>query len=569
MESQGVELRVVGGEQDGLSLSIGPSRLRVVIGRGEGVDLRITGDQSLSRRHAEVEWLDGSVLVRNLSTQGLSINGRPTKGTLVIKAGGQFVCGATSFLVAELVAEAGTIDLRRSALLETGSSEPRHKQGSGRESRAPEPSLPRPAARAGSARQSGQSSRSYEPSEDAGFDAQGVFHMGDTAIAMSRPRAAEDPPRLNLVAVLIGLAVIAWPLAGWFVLGPMLQSNPGLLLRGLALAALSAAPFLLLFKALDASGRVLWRHYLTAAVWGASVGAGFALILNTAAGEALESAIGVRSGGVTVILVAPLVEELLKALGVVALFYAFPRRFDDALEGLVLGAASGLGFAMTENAFYHAQLALAGEGALAWTSYRAVVSGLFGHPLYTAMLGAGLGFRRELPEGHSARPFAPFLGLVLALGLHMFWNGAMVIVGSMAGKDLGALLLVTAVVGGSGLLFFGCVLLVVLRRERGILIQWLASEREAGFVTDAEFESLRPIFGRIFDQLAGLARGLGEYRLRRRLGRAQVELAYRKRALARGAVQEGEEIDAQLLALREDIRDLRNALSEGPGVGAP
>jgi len=89
-------------------------------------------------------------------------------------------------------------------------------------------------------------------------------------------------------------------------------------------------------------------------VWGGTVGCGFSLVLNTAGSQYLSAFIG--SGDAyttTAILIAPLVEEVIKGTAVLVLFWILHDEFDNVLEGLILGAASGMGFALVENSIYN------------------------------------------------------------------------------------------------------------------------------------------------------------------------------------------------------------------------
>lgn len=138
-----------------------------------------------------------------------------------------------------------------------------------------------------------------------------------------------------------------------------------------------------------------------------------AFVLDQAAqtGHALQVAVGPT-------VVAPLVEEPAKALILLPVLMA--RNFDGPTDGFVYGAAAGLGFGMTENAFYF--LSVLGNVEVWWdtvairTAFSAVM-----HGACTAMVGAGLGW------GRFRRWWGLLLGgsfaMMLAVGLHAWWNG--------------------------------------------------------------------------------------------------------------------------------------------------
>jgi RsiW-degrading membrane proteinase PrsW (M82 family) len=220
-----------------------------------------------------------------------------------------------------------------------------------------------------------------------------------------------------LVVALLGLAGCLS--TGLFIVLPTLLQHPVILLQATAFGLLPAIPYVLLIKLLDRNAQIPWKNYLACVAWGGTVGCGFSLVLNMLGGEALRSVIGATSPddafATTAVFVAPIVEEVVKGLAVLFVFWILHDEFDNVLEGMVLGAASGLGFALVENSIYNIQfLAQPGGGTptlLAMGTYRALVNALIGHPVYTAMFGAGLGLLRETPRGGPVRYLLPVAGL--------------------------------------------------------------------------------------------------------------------------------------------------------------
>lgn len=113
--------------------------------------------------------------------------------------------------------------------------------------------------------------------------------------------------------------------------------------------------------------------------------------------------------------IAPFVEELTKALGVLK---AKKRRMLVELEnGIVYGAAAGLGFAATENLLYESTSYLA-DGMEAFV-YTAVLRSLSSALLHaTASSLVGLGIARSALQGKSWLPY--YLGAVALHGLFNF-----------------------------------------------------------------------------------------------------------------------------------------------------
>lgn len=132
---------------------------------------------------------------------------------------------------------------------------------------------------------------------------------------------------------------------------------------------------------------------------------------------------------IMVVLVAPIVEELAKALGLRLIRDDHPEPED----GYIYGGAVGLGFAATENAIYIMYaLALAGEdSAIATALYRGVAtvalhgaaSAVAGHGIWRARYGGPVAKRgadvAAATWGHS---WWALWGIAAAIGLHIAYN---------------------------------------------------------------------------------------------------------------------------------------------------
>jgi RsiW-degrading membrane proteinase PrsW (M82 family) len=121
---------------------------------------------------------------------------------------------------------------------------------------------------------------------------------------------------------------------------------------------------------------------------------------------------------VPVAVLGPISEEVAKAA--IFLWLLRSRHFDNATDGFVYGAASGLGFAMTENALYFSTV-----GAAAPEFFATVVVGrtLFsagGHLCATSVFGAIVGHVRFRPL--MARRVATVAALALASLAHGTFN---------------------------------------------------------------------------------------------------------------------------------------------------
>ncbi|MFG2037687.1 PrsW family intramembrane metalloprotease [Dactylosporangium sp. NPDC048998] len=163
--------------------------------------------------------------------------------------------------------------------------------------------------------------------------------------------------------------------------------------------------------------------------WGACVATGVALVVNTAGSYFAEKA-GL-SGALVAVLLAPLIEESMKALGPVLLFWRRPRAYSGIIDGIVYCGLSATGFAMVENILYlgfkgygdYAEKSGPASGAAALVGIfivRILMSG-FAHPLFTSMTGIGLGVASR-SSTKAVRFLAPLAGLLTAMMLHGSWN---------------------------------------------------------------------------------------------------------------------------------------------------
>src|SRR5215204_4007538 len=261
------------------------------------------------------------------------------------------------------------------------------------------------------------------------------------------------------------------------------------------------------------------RAVLACFTWGA-VGA---ILFSVATGLlfqfAIEETLGAEVAEVaSVVIGAPLVEESFKGIAVLAVLVFARDEIDSTLDGLVYGALVGVGFAMTENILYFGQAYLEGGlgefGTLVLS--RAVVGG-FGHPAYTAITGAAIGWSRGRYGRGIARVLVPILGWALAVILHTAWNGGLVLTSVLMDQDAGLLKLVavqTAIVIVPAVLVLYAIARMSARHELKILREELRAEVERGTITQAEYEAIVDAHER--ERALASARARGGRALRRR-----------------------------------------------------
>lgn len=162
-----------------------------------------------------------------------------------------------------------------------------------------------------------------------------------------------------------------------------------------------------------------------AAAWGAFVSVMLTLVIGTLIAGALRGvALPDWFGSVVQ---APVVEEVLKCLGILFVLAMARRAFDGALDGIVYGGLIGAGFAFVENVKYFVEaLAVGGIGELSAVFFLRAVLSPFAHIMFTAVCGFAVGLAVRRARGVTAPWFA---GLAVAIALHAFWNGSAYVAG--------------------------------------------------------------------------------------------------------------------------------------------
>jgi len=322
-------------------------------------------------------------------------------------------------------------------------------------------------------------------------------------------------------------------------------------------AVVPTAIYALLIWWCDRYEREPWALLAVAFVWGAVPAVIVSVLAETLFGASLAGLQAERLAGLLEVSgMAPVVEEVTKALALVGLFLFFRSEFDDVLDGVIYGALVGIGFGMTENLFYFLSAFFAG-GWVDWGTVvflRVLVFGL-NHAFYTAFSGVGLGVARLARSGWQ-RWLMPLAGLGAAIVFHGLHNLGI----SLADVAWGSVLL-SLLSDSGGILVLLVVLLLAWRQER----HWIRTElREeiGGLLTAAEHEAASAYGQRLRVWWAAWRRGgWKEARRQGRLHRLFTELAFRKHRLrVLGEEREGailaeiEQLRLEIAALRREAR---------------
>jgi RsiW-degrading membrane proteinase PrsW (M82 family) len=398
-----------------------------------------------------------------------------------------------------------------------------------------------------------------------GLLAVALVALGTYIVVRAFDRNPADRKRhLIRAGVLLGLAVLLWLLLiDVFVFTG--SAGPGVA-AVCALACLPTTAFgLFVVRRLDRNEKEPWRLVLVAAAWGAIVATSMVIW-----GESQWSAIAERTLvpgpglDASTAFSAGLLEELAKGIAVVLLFLVMRNEFDDVVDGIVYGAAVGLGFNFMESIAYMTNLysIFTPEGAGAYAAgfqwYARQVLGLFfGHATYTALIGAGIGIARQLPNPRQ-KVIVIASGFLIAIAAHFSWD-AWIAFFPIESSTLGLveIHLRTLIMTGPFTAAVIALLLSGIQYEGRALADELRKEAAegSGAILPAEVEILISPWKRLTQRLHALGKGgLRAYFRLARLQTAQLDLAMERWH------RERQEIDTPLEAeheLRQRVIGLR------------
>lgn len=342
-------------------------------------------------------------------------------------------------------------------------------------------------------------------------------------------------------------------------------SRSGWALSWLLLAIYALPVFVLIYR-LDLYEREPVSLALGAFVWGAFAATSLSL---SAAGwdQVVADAFGATfSGRWGPAITAPLVEETLKGVGVVLIYLIARDELDDVMDGFVYGALVGLGFAVVEDVLYF-MAAFGGTpaGVLEGFYVRVVSSGLYGHVLYTGLVGMAVGYvvTRRTKRSLSRRVVVAAGLCGLAVAAHALWNSPLLDLLPTEPIEGAEWLMVPVALAAKGLpllLLVAIALRLAHRRERRWLDDALAAEVPFDGISADELATLRdPARRRAATRAMRARAGRRAADLQRRLQREQINLAM---VATRVATPD----DPALLAQRDHCRSLRDALAAIPGA---
>ncbi len=304
-------------------------------------------------------------------------------------------------------------------------------------------------------------------------------------VSYQAPRWKE--PRRHSVAYYVGIALlIAVAVAGFFYTLPLISfQGVGITLILGILALVPVVVVLSMIRWIDQWEPEPVGLYLVAFGWGAGVSTLMAIIGNFVFESAVNSMSELdayQQAALPVVVGAPLIEEAVKGLGVLILFFAFARYFNGAVDGLVYGMLIGLGFAFTENIFYFGQF----YDELASVFQARAIESPFVHPFCTAMTGMFVGMATNRRFSLAVVPLA-VVGYSFAVALHGLHNFSAVQNVSSVERF-----------GYQLPIYVGAIYLVTFlrRRERERVTQALVDYAQAGWITANEIAMIQTMANR-------------------------------------------------------------------------
>ena len=291
--------------------------------------------------------------------------------------------------------------------------------------------------------------------------------------------------------------------------------------------------------------------------WGALVAAGGAYIINTlfGVGVYLATSSEIFTEIATGSLIAPIVEELLKGFAVLIVFLIFRQEFDSILDGAIYAAITALGFAATENVFYiynYGYMESGWEGLFSLVFIRVILVG-WQHPFYTAFFGIGLAIAR-LNRNVLLKIIPPIAGLGMAMLTHSLHNTISPFLISSIGLVGMA---VSSMLDWSGWLAMFFFLVIMVFREKQLLMHHLKEEFDNGILTENQYLAATSLFGQSLARLKAFS--TGNFRPVRNFFQLCGELAHKKQQLHRMGEEKGN--TALIDSLRKDIQAISAKVS--------
>ncbi|MGH3739459.1 MAG: PrsW family intramembrane metalloprotease, partial [Micromonosporaceae bacterium] len=305
-------------------------------------------------------------------------------------------------------------------------------------------------------------------------------------------------PRLPAFWLVLGLLGVG----GWRIgtlIARAISAYPLPSLVALALFALYTIPFVAVVRSLDYLEEEPPVLLSVAFLWGGLVATSQAIPANAAVRNILATLVSPRFADVWgPAISAPIVEEILKLLGVVAIVLLAARHVNSVLDGFVYGALVGLGFQVVENFVYAVNAVGSADhaGSSDWVGplvgsfvARGFLAGLWSHTMFTALAGAGVGYLvTRTDRGRRRRYGIAALAFGGAWAFHFVWDTPWL--GDGFGFGIGGVVAVLVLKGLPGLVVVLYLVQQALVHEAAYYSRLLSRVQDLNLVTAAEIPML-------------------------------------------------------------------------------
>ena len=245
----------------------------------------------------------------------------------------------------------------------------------------------------------------------------------DAAPVWQPPKAIHSFPWLEMVLTVVGILGLIG--LTFYMLSPA-ASGYFALVKTTLLALIPLAIVVGFLIRIDRWEPEPWKTKLTMFLWGAGVATLSAGILNTALHVNIAYTTGdaQSASAISATFVAPLVEETLKAIGVLIVVVVRRTSINSVLDGVVYAGFSAAGFMFTEDILYFLRGEAEGTASLIVLVVMRGVFSPFLHVMATSMTGIGLALALLKFKRGWSKAGIVVVFWTLAMLIHLLWNGS-------------------------------------------------------------------------------------------------------------------------------------------------
>ena len=348
---------------------------------------------------------------------------------------------------------------------------------------------------------------------------------------------------------LFGTALLVMVLCVLVSLGADMLETGGMTLIAAVAAFLPAPIYVSLFLWLDRFEPEPPHLLVGTFMWGAGIAGLFACLLNSIFHIGVASVVDPDAAAqVTASVIAPPIEETIKGLAVLIIFFWRKSDFDGVIDGIIYAGMSALGFATVENIQYYARGMHESAGQFGVVFLVRGILSPYAHVLFTSMTGIGFGLAAQ-STNKAVRILAPLGGWICAMGLHGAWN-TIPVAGGLALLASYFIIWIPIFLGLLGLIIYS------LRQESKLIQRQLMNDLDGSLLLADDAAAASRLLPRLVGNVPILfSGGFAAWKRMRRYQRAATALAFYRQRLLRGRVLENRELEDQYI--QEIVRHRR------------